>query len=139
MKLAIQQAEIAEKNGEVPVGAIIVNENNILASVYNMTITLNDPTAHAEMLAISQSCTISKLHDSDMYVTLEPCPMCAQAISFAKIRRLYFGAYNQKGGGIKNGAQIFQYCNHIPEIYGGILEKESAFLLRQFFRRLRNI
>lgn len=178
MKLAIEQAKIAQKNGEIPIGAIIVNSENVIARAYNMinkpllkpvysgkflrkvkvdaTEHLNiceeneiatfcnrssDPTAHAEMLVIRKACefaAISQLCDFDMYVTLEPCPMCAQAISFAKIRRLYFGAYNPKGGGVENGPRIFQFCNHIPETYGGILEKECSFLLKDFFQRLRN-
>nr|CAH7717626.1 unnamed protein product [Callosobruchus chinensis] len=102
----------------------------------------NDPTAHAEMLAIKQECELlltSTLYDSDIYVTLEPCPMCAQAISFARIKRLYFGAYNPKGGGIENGAKIFQFCSHILEVYGGILETECSFLLKDFFLKLRDI
>ncbi len=139
MKLAIEQAEIAQKNGEVPIGAVIVNSGSVISHAYNM---LNDPTAHAEVLAIRKACellTIPKLCDADMYVTLEPCPMCAQAISFARIRRLYFGAYNPKGGGVENGARIFQFCNHVPEVYGGILEQECSFLLKDFFNNLRNM
>jgi tRNA(adenine34) deaminase len=141
MKLAVGQAKIAQDNGEVPIGAVIVNDNNVIASEYNMTIMLSDPTAHAEILAIRQSCELlstSSLCDADIYVTLEPCPMCAQAISFARIRRLYFGAHNPKGGGVENGAKIFQFCNHVPEIYGGILEAECSFLLKDFFRQIRS-
>lgn len=140
MKLAIEQAKIAKKMDEVPIGAVIVSGNNVVASAYNMSAMTNDPTAHAEILAIRQACKLlstSKLCGSDMYVTLEPCPMCAQAISFARIRRLYFGAYNPKGGGVENGAKIFQFCNHVPEIYGGILEAECSFLLKDFFEGLR--
>ena len=141
MELAVKQAKIAQKNGEVPIGAVIVNANSVVASTYNMTITLNDPTAHAEILAIRQACKLlatSKLCDFDIYVTLEPCSMCAQAISLAKIRRLYFGAYNLKGGGVENGARIFEFCNHIPEVYGGILETECSFFLKDFFQELRD-
>ncbi|MDR2831633.1 MAG: nucleoside deaminase [Rickettsiales bacterium] len=137
MELAIEQAKLAQKNGEVPIGAIVVNKNNVIASAYNMTIMSNDPTAHAEILAIRQASATSRLCDADMYVTLEPCPMCAQAVSFARIKRLYFGAYNPKGGGIENGAKIFQFCNHIPEVYGGVLETECSFLLKDFFEKLR--
>lgn len=139
MELAIEQAKLAQKNDEVPIGAVIVSGSNVVSSAHNIS---NDPTAHAEMLAIKQACELlstSTLYDSDIYVTLEPCPMCAQAISFARIKRLYFGAYNPKGGGIENGAKIFQFCSHIPEVYGGILETECSFLLKDFFERLRDI
>ncbi|APR99216.1 nucleoside deaminase [Wolbachia endosymbiont of Folsomia candida] len=141
MKLAIEQAKIAKEMDEAPIGAVIVSGDNVIASAYNMTVTSNDPTAHAETLAIRQACELlstSRLCEFDMYVTLEPCPMCAQAISFARIRRLYFGAYNPKGGGVENGAKIFQFCNHVPEIYGGILEAECSFLLKDFFEGLRD-
>ncbi|WP_265025562.1 nucleoside deaminase [Wolbachia endosymbiont (group A) of Bibio marci] len=139
MELAIEQAKLAQKNDEVPIGAVIVSGSNVVSSAHNIS---SDPTAHAEMLAIKQACELlstSTLYDSDIYVTLEPCPMCAQAISFARIKRLYFGAYNPKGGGIENGAKIFQFCSHIPEVYGGILEIECSFLLKDFFERLRDI
>ncbi|MBV2146594.1 nucleoside deaminase [Wolbachia endosymbiont of Listronotus oregonensis] len=139
MELAIEQAKLAQKNDEVPIGAVIVSGSNVVSSAHNIS---NDPTAHAEMLAIKQACELlstSTLYDSDIYVTLEPCPMCAQAISFARIKRLYFGAYNPKGGGIENGAKIFQFCSHIPEVYGGILETECSFLLKDFFEKLRDI
>ncbi|WCR53256.1 MAG: tRNA-specific adenosine deaminase [Wolbachia endosymbiont of Ctenocephalides orientis wCori] len=141
MKLAIEQANIAKEKGEVPIGAVIVNKDNIIASVYNMTITLRDPTAHAEILAIREACKCVSnpmLYDCDVYVTLEPCPMCAQAISFARIRGLYFGSHNPKGGGIENGPKIFQFCSHKPEVYGGILETECSSLLKDFFIELRN-
>ncbi|WP_264329048.1 MULTISPECIES: nucleoside deaminase [unclassified Wolbachia] len=137
MELAIEQAKLAQKDDEVPIGAVIVSGSNVVSSAHNIS---NDPTAHAEMLAIKQACELlstSTLYDSDIYVTLEPCPMCAQAISFARIKRLYFGAYNPKGGGIENGAKIFQFCSHIPEVYGGILETECSFLLKDFFEKLR--
>ncbi|QOD38800.1 nucleoside deaminase [Candidatus Wolbachia massiliensis] len=138
MELAIEQAKLAQKNNEVPIGAVIVSGSNIISSAHN---TSNDPTAHAEMLAIRQACKLLStptLYDTDMYVTLEPCPMCAQAISFARVKRLYFGAYNPKGGGIENGAKILQFCSHIPEVYGGILETECSFLLKGFFEKLRD-
>ncbi len=137
MELAVEQAKIAQKNDEIPIGAVIVSGNNIVSFAHNI---YNDPTAHAEMLAIRQACKLLStpiLCDVDMYVTLEPCPMCAQAISFARVRRVYFGAYNPKGGGIENGAKIFQFCSHVPEVYGGILETECSFLLRDFFEKLR--
>ncbi|ERN55762.1 cytidine and deoxycytidylate deaminase family protein [Wolbachia pipientis wMelPop] len=134
MELAIEQAKLAQKNDEVPIGAVIVSGDNIISSAHNIS---SDPTAHAEMLAIRQAFLTPTLCDADMYVTLEPCPMCAQAISFARIKRLYFGAYNPKGGGIENGAKIFQFCSHIPEVYGGILEIECSFLLKDFFEKLR--
>ncbi|GFQ75998.1 tRNA-specific adenosine deaminase [Trichonephila clavata] len=137
MELAIEQAKLAQKNDEVPIGAIVVSGSNVVSSAYNIS---NDPTAHAEMLAIRKACELLStpvICDADMYVTLEPCPMCAQAISFARIKRLYFGAYNPKGGGIENGAKIFQFCSHIPEVYGGILETECSFLLKDFFEKLR--
>jgi len=137
MELAIEQAKLAQKSDEVPIGAVIVSRNNVVSSAYNIS---NDPTAHAEMLVIRQACKLlstSVLYDADVYVTLEPCPMCAQAISFARIKRLYFGAYNPKGGGIENGAKIFQFCNHVPEVYGGVLETECSFLLKDFFGKLR--
>ncbi|MGL9725508.1 MAG: nucleoside deaminase [Wolbachia sp.] len=134
MKLAIGQAKLAQESGEVPIGAVIVKGENIISSAHNIS---SDPTAHAEMLTIRQAFSTSVLYDADMYVTLEPCPMCAQAISFAKIKQLYFGAYNPKGGGVENGAKIFQFCSHIPEVYGGILETECSFLLKDFFEKLR--
>lgn len=134
MELAIEQAKLAQKDGEVPIGAVIVSGNNIISSAHNIS---NDPTAHAEMLTIRQAFSTSTLYEAEMYVTLEPCPMCAQAISFAKIKRLYFGAYNPKGGGVENGTRIFQFCNHIPEVYGGILETKCSLLLKDFFEKLR--
>ncbi|WP_168464950.1 nucleoside deaminase [Wolbachia endosymbiont of Ctenocephalides felis wCfeT] len=139
MGLALEQAKVAKENNEVPIGAIVVYEDRVIASAYNID---NDPTAHAEMLVIREACkslSTSVLCDADMYVTLEPCPMCAQAISFARIKRLYFGAYNPKGGGVEHGAKIFQFCDHVPEVYGGILEKECSILLKDFFTGLRHL
>lgn len=140
MKLAISQAIIAEKSGEVPVGAVIIDSisREIIASSYNLTESLSDPTAHAEILAIREACRKlgnSRINSCDIYVTLEPCPMCAQAISFARIRRLYFGAYDPKGGGIETGARIFHQhtCHHMPEVIGGIEETICSDLLKQFF------
>lgn len=139
---AISQARAASQNGEVPIGAVIVKDNQIIALAYNLVEKNSDPTAHAEMLAIRSACEIIKsprLIDCDLYVTLEPCAMCAQAISLARIRRLYFGAYDEKGGGVENGARIFSHttCNHKPEVYGGISESECRDLLREFFKAKR--
>ncbi|CEI85262.1 nucleoside deaminase [Ehrlichia minasensis] len=138
MKLAISKAQ--EDLSEVPVGAVIVHNDKVISSSNNSNIQNIDPTAHAEILTIREACkTLSSqiLDQCDIYVTLEPCAMCAQAISFAKIRRLYFGAYNKKYGAIENGARIFQFCHHIPETYGGILENENIKLITDFFKKLR--
>jgi tRNA(adenine34) deaminase len=142
MQRAIEQARLAASRGEVPVGAVIVKNNQIIAFSENQIILRKDPTAHAEMLAIRSACEILKserLIDCDLYVTLEPCPMCATAISFARIRRLYFGAYDPKGGGVENGPRIFNQptCHHKPEVIGGLQESECAELLREFFRERR--
>jgi tRNA(adenine34) deaminase len=142
IKKALAQARIAAQNGEVPVGAVLVKDRKIIAETYNLVETRKDPTAHAEILAIRAATEIlnsPRLTDCDLYVTLEPCAMCAQAIAFARIRRLYFGAYDEKGGGVENGARIFSQptCNHQPEIYGGIAESECGELLRDFFQGKR--
>ena len=142
MHHALTQARAAAARGEVPVGAVIVKDGNIIAVAGNQTLEKKDPTAHAEILAIRCACeTIGseRLTDCDMYVTLEPCPMCATAISFARIRRLYFGAYDEKSGGVENGARIFAQtsCHHAPEIYGGISESECSQLLKDFFAARR--
>lgn len=143
MLAALAEAEAAGARGEVPVGAVIVGaDGSVLARAGNRTRELNDPTAHAEMLAIRTACAALKserLADADLYVTLEPCPMCATAISFARIRRLYFGAADPKGGGVENGPRIFSQasCHHAPEVYGGIEETRSAALLRGFFSARR--
>jgi len=142
MQRAIEQARLAANRGEVPIGAIIVRNNQVIAAAGNRTIELSDPTAHAEMLAIRSACEILKterLTDCDLYVTLEPCPMCATAISFARIRRLYFGAYDPKGGGVENGPRIFgqSTCHHRPEVMGGMAESECGELLRGFFKERR--
>jgi len=138
MLAALAEAEAAAGRGEVPVGAVVVAGGQILARAGNRTRELNDPTAHAEMLAIRAACAAlhsERLPDADLYVTLEPCPMCAAAISFARIRRLYFGAGDPKGGGVEHGPRIFSQpsCHHAPEVYGGIEETRSAALLRTFF------
>jgi tRNA(adenine34) deaminase len=144
MQLALAQAQKAASAGEVPVGAVIVGpDGKLLASTHNLVETNQDPTAHAELLALRSACEILKsprLADCDLYVTLEPCAMCAQAIAFARIRRLYFGASDPKGGGVEHGARIFSQptCHHKPEVYGGIGEAESALLLKNFFQNRRN-
>ena len=139
MQAALAEADAAQARGEVPIGAVVVDDTGqILARAGNRTRELNDPTAHAEMLAIRAACAAigsERLTGADLYVTLEPCPMCATAISFARIRRLYFGAPDTKGGGIEHGPRIFNQptCHHAPEIYGGIEETRAADLLRAFF------
>ena len=144
MDRALALAEAAGGAGEVPVGAVIVDARSgeALAEAANRTERDADPTAHAEMLAIREAARrlgTPRLADCDLHVTLEPCPMCAQAISFARIRRLYFGAPDPKGGGVEHGARIFEQpsCHHRPEIYGGIGEVRAAALLRAFFRERR--
>jgi tRNA(Arg) A34 adenosine deaminase TadA len=143
MQAALAEAEAAQLRGEVPVGAVVVGADGAqLARAGNRTRGLADPTAHAEMLAIREACQLQgsdRLDGADIYVTLEPCPMCAAAISFARIRRLYFGAADPKGGGVEHGPRIFTQptCHHAPEVYGGIEEVRSAVLLREFFARRR--
>ena len=142
MQLALQEARAAAEAGEVPVGAVIVRAGNAIAQAGNRTLCDRDPTAHAEMLAIraaAASLSNERLIDCDLYVTLEPCAMCAAAISFARIRRLYYGAADPKGGAVENGVRYFSAptCLHRPEIYGGIAEIEAATLLQDFFRARR--
>jgi len=144
MALALQEAEHAAARGEVPVGAVIVDaaSGEVLARAGNRTEALNDPTAHAEILAIRKAAVEAgapRLDGCDLYVTLEPCAMCAAAISFARIRRLYFGAYDPKGGGVEHGARFFQQptCHHAPEVYGGLEETRAAELLVKFFEERR--
>jgi len=144
MPLALSEAERAAARREVPVGAVIVDpvERRVIAADGNRVIERRDPTAHAELLAIRAACRAvgsERLEGLDMYVTLEPCPMCAQAISFARIRRLYFGAPDEKGGGVEHGPRIFaqRTCHHVPEVYGGMDESRAAALLRDFFRDRR--
>lgn len=144
MRLALDLARRAADAGEVPVGAVIVGENRrVLASAHNRVETDRDPTAHAELLALraaARAAGTPRLAHADLYVTLEPCPMCAQAIALARIRRLYFGAYDPKGGGVEHGPRIFSQptCHHRPEVYGGIGEKAAGDLLRAFFRERRH-
>lgn len=144
MTLAFAEAEAAAARGEVPVGAVIASGDAVLARAGNRTRELSDPTAHAEMLAIREAAgTLSaeRLNGADLYVTLEPCTMCAAAISFARLRRLYFGAADEKGGAVINGARFFSSptCHHVPEIYPGIGEVRSATLLKAFFRDKREV
>lgn len=144
MSLALAEAEAAARRGEVPVGAVLVDgtTGSVLAKAGNRVEELKDPTAHAEMLAIRAAAAragAKRLAGADLYVTLEPCPMCAQAISFARIRRLYFGAADPKGGAVENGVRLYTSptCHHAPEVYGGIRESEAARLLKDFFRERR--
>lgn len=139
MLAALDEARAAAARGEVPVGAVVVAPDGTrLAAAGNRTRELSDPTAHAEILAIRAAAAqlgSERLVDCDLYVTLEPCPMCAAAISFARIRRLYFGAGDPKGGAVENGVRLFSQptCHHAPEVLGGIAETESAEILRAFF------
>ena len=144
MERALIEARKAASRAEVPVGCLIVDGNTgeVLARTANRTEELGDPTAHAEMLALSEatrSAGAKRLTECDLYVTLEPCPMCAQAISFARIRRLYFGAYDPKGGGVEHGPRVLDQstCHHRPEVYGGIDEQRCGALLKAFFREKR--
>ena len=142
MDLALAQARAAAAAGEVPVGCVIVRNGEVVARTGNRTLTDRDPTAHAEMLAIRQAAATvgsERLVDCDLYVTLEPCTMCAAAISFARIRRLYYGAADPKGGAVESGVRFFTAptCLHSPEVYGGIAETEAASLLQDFFRARR--
>lgn len=143
MDRALAQARAAAERGEVPVGAVIVApDGRIVAEAGNRTRELNDPTAHAEVLAIRAACAAlgrDRLPDHDLYVTLEPCPMCAAAISHARIRRLYYGASDPKSGGVETGARVFAHpqCHHVPEVYDGIGAAPAAALLRGFFSARR--
>jgi tRNA(adenine34) deaminase len=142
MQIALEEARAAGARGEVPVGCAIVREGRVVARAGNRTIAERDPTAHAELIAIRAAATAlgsERLSDCDLYVTLEPCAMCAGAISFARIRRLYFGAADPKGGAVEHGVRFFAAatCHHRPEIYGGIGESECAVLLKNFFQARR--
>lgn len=142
MSVAIQEAQKACERGEVPVGAVIVRKGQVIVAEGNRTKALHDPTAHAEVLAIRQACQIlenDRLTDCDLYVTLEPCALCAAAISFARIRRLYFGAYDPKGGAVDHGPCFFQQptCHHAPEVYGGENERVCVEILKEFFEERR--
>lgn len=140
MLSAIEQARRAFIHNEVPVGAVVVKEATLLASGYNLVKTTSDPTAHAEILALraaSQILGTSYLDDCDLYVTLEPCAMCAAAMALARVRYLYFGAYDPKGGGVDHGAKIFKHSLHKPTVVGGINERECSNLLIDFFKTKR--
>jgi tRNA(adenine34) deaminase len=143
MDLALEEAEGAAARGEVPIGAVVVNPSGeVLSQAGNRTIELGDPTAHAELLAIRAACAelgSERLVDCDLYVTLEPCAMCAGAISFARIRRLYFGAADPKGGAVDHGPRFFAQstCHHAPEVIGGIGEARASALLKSFFAARR--
>jgi len=144
MSDALLEAEAAASRGEVPVGAVIVDQaGKIIARSGNRTRELRDPTGHAEILVLRDACQqlgSERIGDCDLYVTLEPCPMCATAISFARIRRLYYGAIDPKSGGIESGPRIYTHstCHHGPEVYPGIDEERSAKLLREFFAARRD-
>jgi tRNA(adenine34) deaminase len=142
MDLALKAAENAGKSGEVPIGCVIVLNNRVVATAGNRTVTDRDPTAHAEILAIrgaSEAIGSERLVDCDLYVTLEPCTMCAGAISLGRIRRLYYGASDPKGGAVDSGVRFFASptCHHVPEVYSAVGESEAATLLRDFFKARR--
>jgi tRNA(adenine34) deaminase len=142
MELALDEARAAQDRGEVPVGCVVVRDGTVLAAAGNRTLADRDPTAHAEMLAIraaARALGSERLTGCDLYVTLEPCAMCAGAISFARIRRLYYGAPDPKGGAVEHGPRFFEQptCHHRPEVYGGMSESASTALLRGFFEARR--
>ncbi|HZP19541.1 MAG TPA: nucleoside deaminase [Bauldia sp.] len=142
MAQALAAARAAGERGEVPIGAAIVRDDILLAAAGNETLARKDPTAHAEMLAIRAAAAAlgsDRLAGADLYVTLEPCTMCAAAISFARIRRLYFGASDEKGGAVESGVRFFAQptCHHAPEVYGGLAAGEAGAMLREFFGKLR--
>jgi len=143
MMTALDEARAAGSRGEVPIGAVVVRDGEIIARAGNRTRELNDATAHAEIVAIRQASAKlgdERLVDADLYVTLEPCTMCAGAISFSRIRRLYYGAPDPKGGAVESGVRFYASptCHHAPEVYSGIGETESAEILRDFFRERRS-
>ena len=143
MPIALEEARAAATRGEVPVGCVIVRNGEVVARAGNRTLADKDPTGHAELLAIRQAAAAlgsERLTDCDLYVTLEPCTMCAAAMSFARIRRLYFGAADPKGGAVENGVRFFSAptCHHRPEVYGGIQDSECAVLLKEFFQARRS-
>jgi tRNA(adenine34) deaminase len=142
MNMALDEARAAGARGEVPVGCVVARGNEVLARTGNRTLGDRDPTAHAEIIAIRQAAALlgsERLDGCDLYVTLEPCAMCAGAVAFARIRRLYYGAVDPKGGAVDNGVRFFASatCHHRPEVYGGIAEAEGAALLKEFFRERR--
>jgi tRNA(adenine34) deaminase len=138
MEIALEEARAAAERGEVPVGCALVRNGEVLARAGNRTLADRDPTAHAELLAIraaARALGSERLIDCDLYVTLEPCTMCAAAIAFARIRRLYYGATDPKGGAVESGVRFFanSTCHHRPDVYGGMREADAAALLRDFF------
>jgi len=142
MHQALEMAQLAAQNGEVPVGAVVVHDGEVIVKVANQMKALNDPTAHAEMLAIRKALEAvgtGRLAECDIYVTLEPCTMCAGAIAHAKLRRVYYGADDPKGGAVDNGVRFFNQstCHHQPEVIAGLNESESVKLLQQFFLERR--
>jgi tRNA(adenine34) deaminase len=142
MAMALQEARAAASRGEVPVGCVIVRDGEIVAQAGNGTLAEHDPTAHAEILAIRAAARLlgsERLDDCDLYVTLEPCAMCAGAVSFARIRRLYYAAADPKGGAVDNGVKFFASptCHHRPDVYGGLAEAEAGALLKEFFQERR--
>jgi len=142
MALALDEARAAGARGEVPIGCVIVHDGAVIARAGNRTLADRDPTAHAEILALraaAKALHSERLIDCDLYVTLEPCTMCAGALSFARIRRLYFAAHDPKGGAVESGVRFFaaDTCHHRPDIYGGIAEAEARALLRDFFKARR--
>jgi tRNA(adenine34) deaminase len=143
MELALEEAQLAAEAGETPVGAVLAApDGRIAGRGRNLVIARKDPTAHAEIIAIREACAAAgseRLPGYDLYVTLEPCAMCAAAISYARIRRLYFGAASEKDGAVEHGVRYFSSaaCHHAPEFYGGIAETRASLLLKEFFRKLR--
>jgi tRNA(adenine34) deaminase len=142
MDMALEEARAAGARGEVPVGCVIVRDGAVVARAGNRTLADRDPTAHAEIITIRQAAALlgsERLDACDLYVTLEPCAMCAGAVAFARVRRLYYGAADPKGGAVDNGVKFFasSTCHHRPEVYGGLAEAEASALLKAFFRERR--
>lgn len=142
MTLALEEARRAGRRGEVPVGAVLIRDEKVIAANGNRVEELSDPTAHAEILVIREAAHIlgtPRLEGASLYVTLEPCPMCATALSFARIDQIFFGAFDPKGGGVDHGARIFEQptCHHRPEVFGGISEQVCGKLLKEFFQEKR--
>ncbi|QCO57404.1 nucleoside deaminase (plasmid) [Pseudorhodobacter turbinis] len=143
MDIALEEARAAGLRGEVPVGAVLVGPHGVVARAGNRVRELHDPTAHAEMLVIRAACKVlqnERLGGYDLYVTLEPCPMCAAAIAGARVARLYYGASDPKSGGVEVGARVFSHaqCHHVPEVYDGIAAEDSTAMLRDFFAKRRD-
>ncbi len=143
MDLALDEARAAGARGEVPVGAVVVRDGIVIASAGNRTRELSDPTAHAEVLVIREACRAAgseRIAGHDLYVTLEPCPMCAAAIAAARVARLYYGAADPKSGGVAQGARVFSHpqCHHVPDVYDGIAAPEAEALMKAFFQQRRD-